>query len=67
MFPERFGSLADAKTFMAAFVHGYNHFHRHTGIGLHTPTDVHYDLAAAKATERAAATETEPAQAQLAA
>lgn len=53
VFPERFGSLADAKTFMASFVEGYNHTHRHTGIGLNTPADVHYGLAAAKAAERA--------------
>ena len=52
MFRERFGSLADAKTFMASFVHGYNHIHRHTGIGLNTAADVHYGLAAGKATER---------------
>jgi transposase InsO family protein len=54
VFPERFGSLADARTFMASFVHGYNHIHRHTGIGLNTPADVHYGLAAGKATQRAA-------------
>ena len=54
VFPERFGSLADARQFMATFVDGYNHTHRHTGIGLHTAADVHYGLAAAKATERAA-------------
>lgn len=54
IFPERFGSLADAGQFMAEFVDGYNHYHRHTGIGLHTPADVHYGLAAEKAIERAA-------------
>jgi hypothetical protein len=43
VFPERFGSLADARGFMARFVAGYNH-HHHTGIGLHTPADVHYGL-----------------------
>ena len=48
-FPERFGSLSDATTFMASFVGGYNHEHRHSGIGLNTPADVHYGLAAAKA------------------
>jgi len=48
VFPERFGSLVDAKTFMASFVHGYNHVHRHTGIGLNTAADVHYGLAAGK-------------------
>ena len=53
VFPERFGSLGDARTFMADFVAGYNHHHRHTGIGLNTPADVHYGLAAARAVERA--------------
>ena len=38
---------------MATFVEGYNHHHRHTGIGLNTPADVHYGLAAARAAERA--------------
>ena len=41
-FPDRFGCLADAQQYMDAFVEGYNHHHRHTGIGLHTPADVHY-------------------------
>ncbi|MEB0276812.1 integrase core domain-containing protein, partial [Cryobacterium sp. 5B3] len=54
VFPERFASLGDARRFMDAFVQGYNHTHRHTGIGLNTPADVHYRLAAAKATERSA-------------
>ena len=45
-FPDRFGSLADAQQYMNAFVDGYNHHHRHTGIGLHTPADVHYGHAA---------------------
>ena len=53
VFPERFGSLADARSFMADFVEGYNHHHHHTGIGLNTPADVHYGLATAKAAERA--------------
>lgn len=52
-FPDRFGSLADARTFIEHFVAWYNHEHHHTGIGLHTPADVHYGLAATKATERA--------------
>jgi len=51
-FPERFGSVADAQQFMASFVDGYNHSHRHTGIGLHTPADVHYGHAAAVNAER---------------
>lgn len=51
-FPDRFGSLADAHQFMDAFVDGYNHHHRHTGIGLHTPADVHYGHATARRAER---------------
>ena len=37
---------------MDEFTQWYNHEHRHTGIGLHTPADVHYALAAAKAVDR---------------
>lgn len=54
IFPERFGSLWEARQFMDAFAQWYNHEHRHTGIGLHTPADVHYGLATAKAAERQA-------------
>ena len=39
---------------MARFLHGNNHVHRHTGIGLNTAADVHYGLAAGKATQRSA-------------
>lgn len=53
VFPENFNSLGDARRFMDTFVEGYNHTHRHTGIGLNTPADVHYGLAAGKALERA--------------
>jgi putative transposase len=51
-FPERFGSLPEARQFMNTFTQWYNHEHRHTGIGLHTPADVHFGLAAAKAADR---------------
>jgi putative transposase len=44
VFPERFGSLQDARAFMDDFVPYYNHEHHHTGIGLHTAADVHYGL-----------------------
>ena len=37
----------------AEFVTGCNHEHHHKGIGLHTPADVHYGPAAAKADDRA--------------
>lgn len=44
-FPERFGSLADARSFCDAFFTAYNHEHRHSGIGMHTPASVHYNTA----------------------
>jgi hypothetical protein len=44
VFPERFGSLQDARGFMDEFTQYYNHEHHHTGIGLHTAADVHYGL-----------------------
>jgi putative transposase len=46
VFPERFGSLADARAFCDQFFAYYNHEHRHSGIGLHTPASVHYGTAA---------------------
>jgi len=46
VFPDRFGSLQHARGFLDEFVQHYNHEHRHSGIGLHTPADVHYGLAA---------------------
>ena len=54
VFPERFNSVGEARVFMADFVEKYNHTHRHTGIGLNTPADVHYGLAEGKAIERSA-------------
>ncbi|OYD61001.1 integrase-like protein [Rhodococcus sp. OK302] len=51
-FPERFGSLFAAREFMDSFTNWYNYEHRHTGIGLHTPADVHFGLAAGKAADR---------------
>lgn len=41
VFPERFGSLVEARDFLARFVRYYNHEHRHSGIGLYTPASVH--------------------------
>ena len=37
---------------MDTFTNWYNHEHRHTGIGLHTPADVHFGLAIDKADHR---------------
>ena len=41
-FPERFGCIEDARAFADEFFNYYNHVHRHSGIGLHTPASVHY-------------------------
>jgi putative transposase len=40
-FPERFGSLEDAKRFFRGFFAWYNHDHRHSGIAMLTPATVH--------------------------
>jgi putative transposase len=53
-FPERFGSIEDARVFCAAFFEYYNARHRHSGIGLHTPATVHDETAHAVQTARAA-------------
>jgi transposase InsO family protein len=42
VFPQRFASLAHARVFMTDFVAWYNQAHRHSGIGLHTPAEVHH-------------------------
>jgi putative transposase len=44
-FPGQFGAIEDARSFCAAFFAYYNHEHRHSGIGLHTPASVHYGTA----------------------
>lgn len=44
-FPDRFASLDHAREFGEQFFDWYNHDHRHSGIGLHTPYDVHRGLA----------------------
>jgi putative transposase len=44
-FPDRFGSLEDARAFCNGFFTAYNHEHRHSGIGMHTPASVHFGTA----------------------
>lgn len=44
-FPERFGSIQDARAFCERFFDYYCHEHRHSGIGYHTPASVHYGTA----------------------
>ena len=44
-YPERFGSLQDARVFSAVFFKWYNTEHRHSGIAMLTPVSVHYGFA----------------------
>jgi len=52
-FPERFGCIEDARAFCSSFFSYYNHDHRHSGIGYHTPASVHYGTAAEVRAQRA--------------
>ena len=54
-FPDRFGCLQDARSFLLDFFHWYNTMHHHSGLGWLTPWDVHHGHAAHRFTERAAA------------
>ena len=44
-FPDCFGSLEDTRAWCTRFFAWSNEGHRHSGIGLHTPYDVHFGLA----------------------
>lgn len=52
-FPERFGSIEHSRAFCTDFFPWYNTEHRHSGLGLHTPYDVHHDLATTRNAARA--------------
>jgi len=52
-FPGRFGSIEAARLHCQRFFAWYNDEHRHTGIALHTPADVHYGLAEIRRQKRA--------------
>jgi putative transposase len=54
-FPERFGSIEDARAHCQHFFQWYNTVHRHSGIALMTPEAVHYGTAV-ELTERRAVT-----------
>ena len=56
-FPDHFGSIQDARVFCQGFFAWYNHEHRHGGIALLTPADVHHGRAAQVITARAAVLE----------
>jgi len=45
-FPDRFGSIEDARGFCQPFFEWYNHQHHHSGLGLMTPAMVHHGQAA---------------------
>ena len=51
-FPGRFGSIEDGRAFCQRFFRWYNHEHRHSGIGFHTPADVHFGRAGQAQLER---------------
>jgi len=53
-FPDRFGSFEDARSHCARFFTWYNDVHRHSGIGMHIPADVHYGRAEAIREQRGA-------------
>ncbi len=51
-FPGRFPDMEAAKAFCRSFFHWYNNEHRHGGISMLTPDDVHHDRAQAVLTQR---------------
>src|SRR5437879_4190060 len=52
-FPERFGSIVDARGFCQVFFPWYNTDHHHSGIALLTPADVHLGRAPTRIAARA--------------
>ena len=52
-FPDRFGSIQDARAYGQDFFAWYNEAHHHSGLGLLTPHDVHFGLAAQRLATRA--------------
>lgn len=52
-FPDRFGCLQDARAHCRDFFAWYNNVHRHSGLGLLTPHDVHHNLAVQRVEQRA--------------
>lgn len=52
-FPNRFDSIEAARRHCQSFFGWYNDEHRHTGLGLHVPADVHYGTATINREKRA--------------
>jgi putative transposase len=53
-FPERFGTIEDSRAHCASFFDWYNNDHRHSGIAMLTPHDLHHGLADKRTAQRAA-------------
>jgi putative transposase len=56
-FPESFDSYEDAAAYCTDFFTAYNHHHRHSGIGFHTPHNAHHGTTGPVTTTRRAALE----------
>ena len=57
-FPQRFGSIEDARAHCQQFFTWYNTVHRHSGIAFMTPESVHYGRATALTQQRAVTLDT---------
>jgi len=57
-FPTTFPTIEAARRHCQTFFGWYNHDHRHTGLGLHTPADIHYGTAEAVRDKRAGVLDT---------
>lgn len=51
-YPDRFGCFEDAHAYCGRFFPWYNDEHHHSGIGFHTPADLHYGRAEAVRQQR---------------
>ena len=51
-YPDRFGSIDEARTWARSFFAWYNHEHYHSGLNLMTPASVHYGEAVAVQAQR---------------
>jgi putative transposase len=52
-FPDHFDSIDHARAFCVEFFNYYNHDHRHSALGLHTPASVHFGTALTIQVQRA--------------
>jgi putative transposase len=57
-FPARFATIEAARAHCQRFFTWYNEVHRHSGLGLHTPADLHYGHALAVRAARAVVLDT---------